>query len=607
MYALAVARTSRTYSLAVEQLRQNPGQWKAYNSTDHCVVTAGPGSGKTKTLAVKIAKLLIEEIRKPRGLACITYSAECARELKSRLERLGVHESKYVFVGTVHSFCLRELVIPYAVLGGINIPDHFKIALTTEQAALFERAVSIEISADEPPWQWRTRMDEYRRTRLDRDTAGWTEDEQIAALILRYEKLLRREGMIDFDDMVLIGLRLVESHEWVRRAIHAKYPAIVVDEYQDLGVPLHRIVSRLCFTAGSRLFAVGDPDQSIYGFTGARPELLRELADSAKVEHIRLPFNYRSGPTIVRASEFALGEERGYQARGSATGTVDFHERPAGLEDQAEFICRDLIPASMKRRGGLSLGDIAVLYLDRNDGDVIARKAEQYGLPSLRIDRGAPYPKTPLTRWLEDCAAWCAGGWIAGSPRLSTILLRWGSISGQPRSFHAAGRAQLIEFLLSHRDRKTLLRDWLSSFSDDFLSAAIDADPKMRDERDALATVVKACGAEGDIGGWTIELFAGQGGSPENLNLITLHSAKGLEFRVVIIMGMEQGRIPRWDAGDQSKREQRRLFYVGLTRSKEEVHLTYSGWTMNQYGRRFTNGPSEFLQEVRLRLEEEEP
>ena len=102
---------------------------------------------------------------------------------------------------------------------------------------------------------------------------------------------------------------------------------------------------------------------------------------------------------------------------------------------------------------------------------------------------------------------------------------------------------------------------------------------------------------------WTVTVFAGQGGSPDHLNLVTLHSAKGLEFRVVIMMGMEQGRIPRWNAGDITRREQRRLFYVGLSRAKDEVHMTYSGWTQNQYGRRFMNGPSEFLAEVRDQLE----
>ena len=108
MSALAVARPSPAYRSAVEELRDNPGQWQAYNANGHCVVLAGPGSGKTKTLTVKIAKLLIETIREPRGLACITYNAECARELVTRLERLGVYASGHVFIGTVHSFLSEE-------------------------------------------------------------------------------------------------------------------------------------------------------------------------------------------------------------------------------------------------------------------------------------------------------------------------------------------------------------------------------------------------------------------------------------------------------------------------------------------------------------------
>ena len=141
--------------------------------------------------------------------------------------------------------------------------------------------------------------------------------------------------------------------------------------------------------------------------------------------------------------------------------------------------------------------------------------------------------------------------------------------------------------------RKRVVRAW---------DASGDADATLRDEREALETVIGASDDGGPMAQWTVAAFGGQG-SPDHLNLVTLHSAKGLEFRVVIMMGMEQGRIPRWNAGDITRREQRRLFYVGLSRAKEEVHLTYSGWTQNQYGRRFVNGPSEFLAEVRDQID----
>ncbi|MFO6356634.1 UvrD-helicase domain-containing protein, partial [Pseudomonas aeruginosa] len=125
---------------------------------------------------------------------------------------------------------------------------------------------------------------------------------------------LRDEGLIDYDDMVVFGQRLIAEHDWVLPLVQAKFPVLAVDEYQDLGVALHRIVKRLAFDGGVRLFAVGDADQSIYGFTGADGALLMELAARGDIEPVRLQLNYRSGTGIVTASEMALGEVRGYQA-----------------------------------------------------------------------------------------------------------------------------------------------------------------------------------------------------------------------------------------------------------------------------------------------------
>jgi DNA helicase-2/ATP-dependent DNA helicase PcrA len=249
---------------------------------------------------------------------------------------------------------------------------------------------------------------------------------------------------------------------------------------------------------------------------------------------------------------------------------------------------------------------VAVLYLDKNDGNVIADAAQTYGFKFIRIDQGAPYQKTPLTRWLEDCAAWCGGGWKVGLPRLSNITRAWLAFnrSCQTETEIRSLRLSLTTFLFAHREASAPLDTWLDQIYATCLKETLDRDPMLRDEEESFKKLAAACAEEGKLQDFTVAHFAGQGGSPDHLNLITLHSAKGLEFDVAIMMGMEQGRIPSWAAtSPESKRESRRLFYVGLTRARHEVHMTYSGWTKNQYGRRFDNGPSEFLLEVKSMLE----
>lgn len=596
-----------SYKKAAEELRDNPGQWKAYESAGNCVMLAGPGSGKTKTLTIKMARMLAEDVHAPSGIACITYSAECARELQRRLARLGIEESPNVFIGTVHSFCLKNVILPFGKLSDLGLPAEFAVASVGDQEVIFSESVKMVIG-DENPARIKMRFDRYRRTHIDRDSEVFAEtDPQMAQLIINYEKRLIASGLVDFDGMVLWGLQLLERHVWVRKAIRARFPILVVDEYQDLGLPLHRIVLSLCEKAGVRLLAVGDQDQSIYGFTGAMPELLGSLAEAPWVEPVRLRFNYRCGHQIVAASLTTLGEDRGYESKASQGGTVDFCECPNGIEEQARIICQQIIPSALNRLKGLTLGQIAVLYTDRNDGEVIARAAQEASFKFIRIDSGAAYRKTPLTRWLEDCAVWCAGGWCRGEPRMSSIIRSW---FGFNRSIRAAEqrlqlRKQLVEFLFAHRDPKLPLATWLSQIRDQCLSSAFNSQLTLRDEHDVFKHLVEVASEDGQLAKFDIAMFSGQGGSPEHLNLITLHSAKGLEFDVVIMMGMDQGKVPSWSAqSPEAIREARRLFYVGLTRAKHEVHITYSGFTVDQYGRRHRNGASLFLLELKRKMAE---
>jgi DNA helicase-2/ATP-dependent DNA helicase PcrA len=142
-------------------------------------------------------------------------------------------------------------------------------------------------------------------------------------------------------------------------------------------------------------------------------------------------------------------------------------------------------------------------------------------------------------------------------------------------------------------------------FRDLLLKEVLKREVTLRDESAAVVNLLRVTGKNGKLNELTVAGLGGQAGSPEHLNLVTLHSAKGLEFDVVVMMGMEQGRMPNWSAKTvEDKREPRRLFYVGLTRSRHEVHITYSGFTVNRQGRRFDNGPSEFAIEVAKRLKE---
>lgn len=596
------AARSKTYKAAGEVLRDNPRQWAAYESTNHCVVLAGPGSGKTKVLTVKMARMIAEDIRPPRGISCITYNNQCVKELKKRLGHLGVEDGSRAFIGTVHSFCFREVIVPYAKLAGMALPDPLRVAPPSEQKLIFSQAVKAVIG-DENPEYVRTPFDEFRRTVLDRTAAEWTENERYAPLVIEYERLLNQSGKIDFDGMALAGLFLIKNCGWVRKALKAKYPILVVDEYQDLGIPLHQIVVHLCVEGGMRLFAVGDPDQSIYGFTGARPSLMLELARVEQIEEIKLRLNYRCGKTIIAASTTALAEARDFASAEGHSGVVQDYKCASGFEEQVSLAIETIVPEALKRRGGRKLGDIGILYQNQFDGQAIAQAVESAGINYVRFDQGNPYPRTPLIIWLEDCASWCAGGWKLGEPRLSALLHGWLRLNPSLTrdSEIRESRRRLVKFLFTSRNSDSPLIEWLNCFGNLGLCLGIKSDPTMVDEWEALQILHFACKEKKALAQFTIAHFGGQKGSPDHLNLTTIHSAKGLEYDVVIMLGLEQGRIPYYKATPAREREARRLFYVAMTRARHEVHLLWSGWYTAK-GRHFANGRSKFVTEVMTQL-----
>ena len=284
-----------------------------------------------------------------------------------------------------------------------DLSDDLKIATPQEVTSAIEEALAaLGIRSQVSGWQEPINL--YRKTRL----SGVPQNQQVARVAEAYESALRRHGLLDFDAMVLMGLDLIRTSPFVREALEARFPFLVVDEYQDLGYPLHRIIREIMANTNITVFAVGDEDQSIYGFAGANPKYLRELADDPDVRTVRLDMNYRCAQRIIDGSEIALAppEPRGYKSgTGDAEGELLLIEVPEGLETQAATITNEIIPALNNQ--GVPNHQIAILYVDRFDVPVLSKALTDAGI-EFAGERDSRYRRTPFTRWLEDVAAWCA-------------------------------------------------------------------------------------------------------------------------------------------------------------------------------------------------------
>ena len=563
-------------------------QLAAYKAVNNTVVIAGPGSGKTTVLTLKVMQLLAEVIYPPRGLACLTYSTEAVREFKSRLVKLGLEKRKNVFLGTVHSFCLSEIITPFAALyPQYKIPLPIRIISEAEKNRLFD-------SQNYEGTPKLIDVDKERTRNIKGISRVAIESYDIALkAAISFEELLIQNGYLDFISMVKKSVELIKNEPYVRKALEAKYPWIIVDEYQDLGKPLHELILTLLNLTRIKVFAVGDADQSIYDFQGAAPDYLVELSQRQDVSCIHLKNNYRSSQTIVDASEYVLKSSRGYIASGKLRdyhAKLEFIECPKGMDEQYERVIEQI---SRFHTEGIPYHEIAVLVGNNKQVAELAQECSRQNIPAY-IARQS-FRLTDLIIWIQNCAKWVSD---KCSVSFDEICSTWKSFISQKRIISEDDyfllKRTIFQTLTASKVCTDNLSEWLCYLDKEVgIVSAFTASERYPDEIDNFNKLLET--ARSHDTQLTIK-FLTRLGIPENqVVLTTRHSSKGLEFDVVILPGMEKDSFPSYyDNTPRKLAEARRLCFVSVSRARKACILIRSKNLQNKYGRWFSKEPSPF-------------
>ncbi len=527
------------------------------------LIIAGPGAGKTRTLTHRIAHLVAEEGVPARSCLAITFTRRAALEMRERLAKLLPRDADKVPIHTFHS--LGQTILQEQPLAA-RLPADFRVADDLERTELLKALLDLS-----PAKAKKLLMDISKSKRAAKFAKA-----EVAAALEVYQPELVRRGWVDFDDLIILTVRLLTQHEEVAAQYRARYARISVDEFQDIDEQQYRMI-RLLAADEAHILAIGDPNQAIYGFRGADPKSFQRFReDHANAQAVTLRRNYRSSGTIVRASADVIeagepGAADGLDIMRAMDQRITIHHAVSDLAE-AEFVVHmieqmigghsffsiDSGRTSDRTTTELSFADFAILYRTEAQTGPLLEALERSGMPFKKhnhallieeptaqaiLHRVDPLAKTGAKKELKAAAA---------------DVMREADAADIPGI--EATLQQLLALAQSCEDRL----DWF-----------VDAVP--------LATEADCFDPRAD-----------------RVSLLTLHAAKGLEFPVVFMVGMEDGILPHRFGKNQKPEEgaeERRLAYVGMTRAMDRLFLTRAKqrlWRGNQQ----ELPPSPFLADV---------
>jgi len=630
----------------------------------HQLVLAGAGSGKTRVLVQRIAWLIRMEGVSPHGVLAVTFTNKAAREMQQRLESALESSSptRQLWVGTFHGLAHRLLKLHWQEAG---LPQNFQILDSDDQLRIIKRVLKnldleeSRLAPRQAQWFINSQKDEGKRASYLQESGDYVGDALIR-IYRHYEEVCERGGMVDFGELLLRSHELWLKNPALLKHYQQRFQHILVDEFQDTNTIQYAWLRVL---AGKNIFvtAVGDDDQSIYGWRGARIENIQHFPrDFPAVSTVRLEQNYRSTSTILNAANAVI--ENNADRLGKHLWTDSGEGEPISLyaafneQDEARFII-DRIQHLI--RNGSNRREIAILYRSNAQSRVLEEALLREGIPyriyggqrfyeRLEIKNAVAYLRLLQNRDDDVAFERVINTPTRGIGEKTIDMLRqharqqkvslWKSVIQlmENNVFAARANTSLQNFLslIDQLDRDTdelglmELCDHVIKKSGLLEFHKNEKGEKGQQRVDNLHELINACDvfeSENEELSPLQEfldraaLDAGERQAAEHedsVQLMTLHSAKGLEFPAVFLAGMEENLFPHRMSLEEGSglEEERRLCYVGITRARELLYLTYAE-VRRLHGEEHFNAPSRFLreipssliQEVRLKAEISRP
>lgn len=613
------------------------------------LLMAGAGSGKTRVLTHRIGYLLVEKQVNPYNILAITFTNKAAREMKERLQRIVASAADEMWIATFHSMCVRILRRNIDRLG---YNRNFSILDTTDQLSVI-KAILKDLNIDSKKFDPRMLLGSISSAKNElidveafENKAGGYYDELVAKVYKEYQKRLRKNHALDFDDLIMITIKLFDRVPEVLEYYQRKFQYIHVDEYQDTNRAQYLLVKKLA-SRFENLCVVGDSDQSIYRWRGADiANILSFEKDYPKTKVILLEQNYRSTKRILQAANEVIANNSNRKPKNlwteNSEGGKIVYYRGFNEQNEAQFVAGKINELVQSRE--YTNSDIAILYRTNAQSRVMEevllksnitytivggtkfydRKEIKDILAYLRLisnpdddislQRVINVPKRGIgTGSLDKITNYAAEhdlslyqalaeiDFMGLSPKITQAAADFHQfITNLSKQQDYLSVTELAEEVIEKTDYEEMLKkeNTLEAQSrleniEEFLSVTKSFEERSEDDKSLVAFLTDLA-LVADIDRLD-EVDSNQG----LVTLMTLHSAKGLEFPIVFLIGMEEGVFPhsRSLMEEEEMEEERRLAYVGITRAEAQLYLT-SAEMRTLYGRTNVNLESRFIKEI---------